>query len=943
MKTHTSPEPTNAKIRCGICTKDLSADQPVTLRCSHTFCFQCIKSNHEAAVQNGQSEADRLYCPRCAEITALPGGSLENVRPFYVCNRIKDLHTLSQMNRELMELNHTDMDKDRERIDSRSYTIEGPTLEDLKEVDDQLLATGCVDDVSAEANEAEPYEEAAFIEVDCEFLATGCVDDISVQPNEAEPYEEAAFISESATVVERDIGNPYSCCSRCQAPEVRSYCFRCGELLCETCRQHHTEANESHWLIHVKKHTMEALICKTHNELIREFCTVCSLGTCNACRTSSHQDHEFGEFCSPKESNQLMTEVGKQREKNVRVLRKLNRLMNKLTTYMTAMNDDVTNFIQATKVSEVFVSPLKKHIQELITKTHQEFSKVELEVTKKNELLNNYVKIHHTRCLIPGINDIAIKYRISGLYDVSRTADHSDDDYLIDSDNNDDELTNAAHQAVTVCKAPSLLEYVPSSKCLEYSCEEVVEKATEIYQEVESSEAFEEMTQPEDLLQNLEQTEQQSKTGDGDSSLSSGDKELEGEEQRLEHIFESTPASDEVRVEISNAENVLIMSNAAMTSENPDQDRIKEPNTPELTTKELRKETTEAEEIHMNGGAELDQTTVKVNVCEQVVDDVATQEKRELNRQYAVGDENSIHTMEKRNTLMLESDSLETDGPLIGDTTQQPDSTNKFSNGCEDQLSWKTHERLWSVRQSARSVGFLPNGSILAAGRDNLHVFDAGGRALGTPFETSILTDAWKLAVHQPSSAVVVVDPTINAFAVFTPNGQYDPLGGSTRWSCATHNIKGIHVPMCATFAGDGDVLLATGSGRTLLKYSQSGDLLWQRELAHDCYYMSTDTTGRIITSGGGSVHVYDSCGNELSEFPERKEQLRDPWGVCTDGEDNVYVCELNRPVVTVFSAAGKYIRELDLNSWPRDIARHGDKLLIASVHSIEMHQLKGK
>ena len=824
------PESTDSKTRCGKCSEDMRDKDPITLHCLHTFCLSCIKGIREEAVQSGQSDRDILYCPQCADPTTLTDGSVENIRPFFVANQVKDLHALSQMTHEkdhrsaiifdiIDPQEVTDPATQRvDSIDSTSYTIEGPGPEEILELD----------------NEVADIMQRSSTEIESDFTEDTMIETQGEATFTEEPILKTQGKAEFADETKLDKQNEPDAhlCICCQGKlDAVMYCFSCGKAMCLFCLEDHnkTGSTQDHFTVDVSKETIIHFICSIHDQFFRNFCLDCGSAACSSCHGTLHEGHKLEDFCAITNS-EAHTTLSTKKSSNLKVMEKVEEMNSKLGTYAESMTARMEQFETDAGYLRRQTSAVKRYAVQVQENMEYMLKQMIVEVQKNNHKLSDYEDELLSHQPLDGVPCVAVSS-----FSLKFVEGISDENVSITTE--EEELND-----------------------LQKWCNE----------ETDTHNIFEKCMTPE---------YKQCKTIEWEDKVQTCRAPQYADEMSIAPQYELQRCRA--------PQNDTAMCMASVNDE----------------IYEVRNEVSPLQIIDEE--VAFDVTTV--DKCMTPIDN-----QLELVEGYQ---------LEKPPELVTHVES-----PIV--------------------ITRATHERYWSVRQKTRSVGALPDGTVIAVGRDELHMYSVDGNKLSLPFPESELQEPWKLAVHQATSRVAVVDPSINGFTIFTP----DPLlvhasipMNMCTWTCATHLVEGANVPMSVTFSDDGNIFLGTGSAKTLLKYTCDGELLWEKPLQHECYYLASDLDNRIITSGGGSVHIHDANGEELHAFPQVKEQLEDPWGVCTDSQNNIYICELNRPTVVVFTSSGRYIREFELDSWPRNIAIFHDKLVIGSLHSIEVHQLRDK
>ena len=245
----------------------------------------------------------------------------------------------------------------------------------------------------------------------------------------------------------------------------------------------------------------------------------------------------------------------------------------------------------------------------------------------------------------------------------------------------------------------------------------------------------------------------------------------------------------------------------------------------------------------------------------------------------------------------------------------------------------------WKMSQGqTTSLDFLQKGDIIAVVSGKVRHFGSDGQPKTIPFSIDGVTKPWTVSVHRPTQTVALTQRSTSHFHMFYP--------GSERWRSVVHTVEG--KPYAVSMIAGGYVMLETGDSTcsTLSRYSARGLLTWKKELAHPSLYLSTDNDGRFVVSSsyGGRVYVYNKDGNKEQEFPTKQDEsrIRDPCGVCNDSQNNIYIADYEREVISMFSPRGRYVRDVVKVNRPWDVAVFDDRIMaVGTANGIVMFQFK--
>ena len=200
---------------------------------------------------------------------------------------------------------------------------------------------------------------------------------------------------------------------------------------------------------------------------------------------------------------------------------------------------------------------------------------------------------------------------------------------------------------------------------------------------------------------------------------------------------------------------------------------------------------------------------------------------------------------------------------------------------------WKKRSPLDTYKtrfQEWKHVDFLPGGDIIAVLDNKLHVYDEDGQSKPVPFPVDNGTLYYKVIVHRPSSAVVVITG-ISKIILFTP--EKTEKSNEFVKSEQMHKFEESDIPKqtdgrtwrttemeyrgtCAAFTPEGDLIVP--GYETLMKYSISGDLVWKVGLDNICVDLTITPDGTIITcpySDDTNIEIFNSHGKKLRDVPQ--------------------------------------------------------------------------
>ncbi|XP_022807295.1 E3 ubiquitin-protein ligase TRIM71-like [Stylophora pistillata] len=143
---------------------------------------------------------------------------------------------------------------------------------------------------------------------------------------------------------------------------------------------------------------------------------------------------------------------------------------------------------------------------------------------------------------------------------------------------------------------------------------------------------------------------------------------------------------------------------------------------------------------------------------------------------------------------------------------------------------------------------------------------------------------------------------------------------------------------------GNSRIQMFTMDGKPVLKFGDGGPERLDQPLGCVCYEDKFIVTDRK----NDCVKVFDEEGQFLYKFGEKGNgdgQLAQPYGLCTDKDGNVLVCDMLNNRIQMFSLEGKFIRKTSTDlkiQFPWGVTTTPDgQILVTDYNGLEVYTLK--